>query len=54
MMYQDGEEQETLYRSELADYEEQSRKPSSKKGMWKKSRGDSCIILTGTDRWLQK
>ena len=26
MMYQDGEEQETLYRSELADYEEQIQK----------------------------
>ncbi|MFQ7397233.1 MAG: hypothetical protein ACLRNW_05325 [Neglectibacter sp.] len=25
MMYQDGEEQETLYRSELADYEDKSK-----------------------------
>lgn len=33
MMYPGGEEQETLYRSELADYEEQSRKPSSKQNM---------------------
>mgnify|MGYP001275524861 CR=1 FL=1 len=54
MMYQDGEEQETLYRSELADYEEQIQKAILKERHVEEEPRGLMHYFDGTDRWLQK